>query len=147
MKINGRTVALHRYVYEQAHGPIAEGLIVHHVNGDPLDNRVENLRAMTPAEHARLHNDRHPRERTCDVCGETYAPAATKRSRSRTCSRPCFRELMARPRPEKRALTDEQVAEARRRVAAGERSGDVARSFGVSPQLISRVAPRAELVL
>lgn len=30
-------------------------LIVHHINGDPADNRVENLAVMTQAAHAQLH--------------------------------------------------------------------------------------------
>lgn len=28
---------------------------VHHINGDQLDNRVENLQAVTPSEHRRIH--------------------------------------------------------------------------------------------
>lgn len=45
----------HRRVWEQHHGPIAAGWIVHHVNGVKTDNRIENLRLMRRADHNRLH--------------------------------------------------------------------------------------------
>lgn len=32
--------------------------IVHHINGDPTDNRPENLEVMTQAEHAKMENNR-----------------------------------------------------------------------------------------
>ena len=46
---------VHRIVWEAANGPIPDGLVVHHVNGDKTDNRLENLQLMTPSEHAHLH--------------------------------------------------------------------------------------------
>lgn len=53
---NGQRVFLHRIVAEQKLGrPLKVGEVVHHVNGNSLDNRPENLQIMTQAEHFRIH--------------------------------------------------------------------------------------------
>ena len=142
IKINGKTYSLHRYVYEQAHGPLAPGYVVHHVNHNKRDNRLENLTAMTYAEHARHHNDRWPREKLCVLCGESFEPAPTKRRRAQTCSRECFSELARQQKVAynpMRKVTPEIRAEVASRFLAGERRCDLADEFGLSRATLTRL--------
>ena len=41
----------------QPPGKIEKGFVVHHINGEKLDNRIENLMAMPRKEHIILHNN------------------------------------------------------------------------------------------
>lgn len=52
---NGRPCRIHRGCWEAHHGAIPHGYHIHHVNGDPLDNNIENLACMSPSGHSRLH--------------------------------------------------------------------------------------------
>lgn len=53
----GRRDFEHRLVMERARGQrLRTDEHVHHVNGDRLDNRPENLWVLAPAEHTRLHH-------------------------------------------------------------------------------------------
>jgi hypothetical protein len=47
----------HRWVYEQARGPIPDGMHVHHKDGDRFNNAIENLDLVSPSDHARLHDN------------------------------------------------------------------------------------------
>jgi hypothetical protein len=52
---------LHRHLMEQHLGrKLGSDEVVHHINGDILDNRVENLQLMTRSQHSRLHGRGRP---------------------------------------------------------------------------------------
>ena len=58
-KANSRTgyILEHRVVWERANGRRLQGTEhVHHINGNPVDNRPDNLIALTRAEHAKIHS-------------------------------------------------------------------------------------------
>lgn len=48
---NGKKYLVHRLVYEAFYGNIPKGMEIDHVSTIPNDNRVENLRCVTPKEN------------------------------------------------------------------------------------------------
>jgi endogenous inhibitor of DNA gyrase (YacG/DUF329 family) len=50
-------VALHRLIYEKAHNRFLNAdEIIHHVNGNKQDNRIENLYLCSRQEHGKIHH-------------------------------------------------------------------------------------------
>jgi len=46
---------LHRRVWREHNGEIPDGYVIHHKDGDELNNSIENLECITPAEHVSRH--------------------------------------------------------------------------------------------
>lgn len=59
LRNDGDVIFEHRAVMEEHIGrKLTEDEVVHHINGDKIDNRLENLQLMTRGEHSTMHNKR-----------------------------------------------------------------------------------------
>jgi len=54
--VNGRRTLEHRAVWEEHNGKIPEGFMIHHINNDKKDNRIENLELVSRKEHGLKHS-------------------------------------------------------------------------------------------
>ena len=126
-KVNGKQVRqlAHRWIWEQANGPIPDGYEIHHRDHNPLNNDLDNLMCVT----AEWHDNHHQRlreqhrwfagveERRCQRC-DTYKPldaftirrAGTFQGYCRECAKAYRREWVARNRDEFNARRREKRA-------------------------------------
>lgn len=65
---DGRWRYLARFMWEQVNGPIPRGHVIHHVNHDPLDDRLDNFQLLTNGAHTRHHADSE-RSRAAQLLG------------------------------------------------------------------------------
>ena len=114
-KMNGRSILAHRYAYEQAHGPIPDGMMVLH--------RCDNPRCVNPA-HLRLGTH-----------AENMADMALKGRASRH-GIPPRHAGDAHPRAK---VTQADVEAIRSRRASGATTSALAREYGVSATHIRRI--------
>jgi hypothetical protein len=86
VKPTGRWQYEHRVVTKAP-----KGFHVHHINGNTLDNRLENLAVLSPKEHLHSHNSLHGKWAklfdSCTGCGTT-----TKRHLSHGLCTTCYQK-------------------------------------------------------
>ncbi len=90
--MTGRSV--HRAVWQYYYGTIPENNEIHHVDENPANNYINNLRCLPKEEHALLHGKlqqcRVEKKFICEVCGKEYY--AKSNGRNRYCSTKCMRQ-------------------------------------------------------
>lgn len=74
LSYGGKHLLAHRVVWMLNFGVIPEGLVIDHINRDPSDNRIENLRAVTTSV-----NNANSKVRSHCVSGEKHV-AVDKRT-------------------------------------------------------------------
>jgi hypothetical protein len=93
-RIGGRQTLQHRHAYEEAHGPIPDGYVVHHRCEVRACANPDHLEAMPRAAHTLLHDPiRKARAKTHCVHGHERTPdnIYTHSDGRRGC-RACIRE-------------------------------------------------------
>ncbi|EAO7510846.1 HNH endonuclease [Salmonella enterica] len=53
VRLNGRLTMVHRIVWEMHFGPIPSGMEIDHINRIKNDNRLQNLRLVTPSDNCK----------------------------------------------------------------------------------------------
>ena len=111
VNVNGRGIAAasHRVIWATAYGPIPDGYEINHKDGNRGNNVLGNLEPLTPGD-----NQRH-----------SYRVLGKPRFTGESCNHS--------------KLTFAQVAEIRRRCAAGEAKRALARAYAVSPNAIRKI--------
>lgn len=124
IKVNGIKCDEHRYIMEQHLGrKLSRNELVHHVNEDKRDNRIDNLRVMSLAEHSRMHQ-----------LGRKASPETLKNM---------SRAQIGNPYGPPRKLSDEQVRYIRDNyIPRDDEFGarPLSRKFGIDHSTISRIA-------
>src|SRR5215471_13118191 len=100
---------LHRAIWALHHGPIPPGYVVHHKDGNTLNNDLDNLECLLDAEHRKERHGmprgasaesfaersarrraewqrKQPREVVCQECGAGFFSTCT---RAKYCSKHC----------------------------------------------------------
>jgi len=76
-------VPIHRLVYETINKCcLLQTTIIHHINGDKQDNRIENLEPMNQSKHATLTHTENYDYRICYICGSNKTHGKTRETQN-----------------------------------------------------------------
>ena len=100
---DGTRVLEHRFVVQESLGRnLLSTEVVHHLNHDKRDNRIENLQVLSVSEHAKVHaQPADRRSHTCGFCSKTFIRRVArraydeKRTNNLCCSKQCAAKLSA----------------------------------------------------
>ncbi len=109
--VDGKTVKAHRYLWEQAHGPIPEGLVIRHRCGNEWCVALDHLTPGTTAENNQdtIDQGRHwTQNRDAFACGHRISDDNTvwqNRAKGWRACRTCYnarKKIMNRNRRKRR---------------------------------------------
>jgi hypothetical protein len=66
---DGKTHAVHRVIWQMFNGDIPDGMQIDHIDGNPLNNKIENLRLATPRQNS-LNRAYKGKVKNVSLCSE-----------------------------------------------------------------------------
>jgi hypothetical protein len=76
VKVKGVSEKVHRIIYQLERGQINQGKEIDHIDGNRLNNKIDNLRAVTRQENG--SNKKIPKTNTSGVVGVTWSKPHSK---------------------------------------------------------------------
>lgn len=67
---DGKTHAVHRVIWQMFNGEIPDGMQIDHIDGNPLNNKIENLRLATSKQNS-LNRAYKNKAKNVSLCRET----------------------------------------------------------------------------
>src|SRR3990167_3076337 len=65
--------SLHRQIYEDNHEKIPKGCFIHHIDGNPFNNSIRNLKSISRGEHTKIHTNNEEFKKKAKYNLEKYA--------------------------------------------------------------------------
>lgn len=109
----------HRLVMQKHLGrTLSPSEVIHHINGNTMDNRIENLQLMTQSEHCALHN---------------RTKILTDKDREH------LSEMSSGIKNGNHKLSEDDVKEIQERLSRGEKQVKLSIIYNVSQSIISKI--------
>lgn len=54
----------HHYIWEKENPPVPKGFVLHHIDEDRFNNKIDNLQIITNSEHGKLHMTEERKEQS-----------------------------------------------------------------------------------